>query len=182
LHINFEHIFVNSFSILVAVSFFEREYGPLFIAFIYLVSGIGGNIFSACVDSWSGSVSAGASTGITGIIGLFLAEMIVNWEALGRMMGSEVRCMLCCCRVMQVLFLSIMTSASISVSFPGSDETRVSSSGHFGGFLTGLMLTLVALKPMQVSEHTKWTRYIGLSMLSLYFLLCFVLFYTIKEP
>mmetsp|Transcript_5217 Transcript_5217/g.476 ORF Transcript_5217/g.476 Transcript_5217/m.476 type:complete len:93 (-) Transcript_5217:394-672(-) len=79
LHWNFMHIFFNSVAILSCMSFMERSYGIFATVAIFMIGGIGGNIFSACVTPWSASIAAGASTSIFAIIGAWISFLILNW-------------------------------------------------------------------------------------------------------
>lgn len=68
---------------LSAMSIMEKAYGILATLGIYIVGGIGGNIFSACISSWNpGMYAAGASTSIFAIIGAWISFMILNWKGL----------------------------------------------------------------------------------------------------
>ena len=51
--------------------------------------------------------------------------------------------------------------------------------GHFGGFLTGILVGLWLPKPLEESEWTKGSYYIGISLTCVFFLLSFVLFFTV---
>jgi rhomboid protease GluP len=50
LHLNFIHILFNSVALLSIMSYLEVSYGAVASGLIFLISGIGGNIFSACVS------------------------------------------------------------------------------------------------------------------------------------
>lgn len=89
LHWDFLHIFFNLLAILITMSFMERAYGIIATFGIFLIGGIGGNIFSACVSPWnSASLAAGASTSIFAIIGSWISFLVLNWVTLKDMMGS----------------------------------------------------------------------------------------------
>ena len=47
------------------------------IAFIYIISGIGGNLLSANI---SDVIGVGASTSFFGIIGAYLGFLVLNWK------------------------------------------------------------------------------------------------------
>jgi len=50
LHLNFMHILFNSIALLSIMSYLEVSYGVVVSGLIFLISGIGGNIFSASVS------------------------------------------------------------------------------------------------------------------------------------
>ena len=57
----------------------EVDIGPLNFLFLYIMSGFGGILFSAvCSDI----LSMGASTAVYGLIGSYLAFVILNWNYL----------------------------------------------------------------------------------------------------
>ena len=58
----------------------EHSFGLVRTIIIYLVSGIGGNIFSALIDP--NSVKAGASTSLYGVIGVIIGYVALNWNGL----------------------------------------------------------------------------------------------------
>jgi membrane associated rhomboid family serine protease len=95
---------------------------------IYLVSGIGGNIFSSLVNP--SGVKAGASTALFGVIGIILGYVIINWNGLD-LIGSQMKCQVWCTAVMIIIFIFIFTP---------SDNGTIDYFGHLGGFMTGLWL------------------------------------------
>ena len=161
------------------MSFLEVAYGPLITLGLFLITGIGGNIFSACVSSWSSySLAAGASTAIFGLVGCWVAFMILNWKSLGQMIGEEMRCMMMCTVFMNsflIFFLSMYGTVGLDDKF-----MRIDYNGHFGGFLTGVLTGICIPKPIQASDYTKNCRVVGMTLTGLFFMLNFVLFYTVK--
>lgn len=133
------HIFSNMISQLILGFMLESILGPMKIAALYIVSGIGGNAFS-CLCSNSRSV--GASTAIFGLIGGLLAMIIVNWKALDR--NPEIRC---CMIVFIVFFLvfSILFSYSSDISVGNDSTNNVDIYGHIGGFLTGTFFGMIIM-------------------------------------
>jgi len=79
----------------------ESVLGPLRIAALYFVSGMGGVMFSCICSRWE--ISVGASTSIFGLIGGFLALVIVNWKAFDR--NPEIRC----CIIIMITFLILFS-------------------------------------------------------------------------
>ena len=101
LHGGFVHIFSNMVSQLILGFMLESVMGPLRIGILYIVSGFGGILFS-CVCS-RGEMSVGASTAIFGLVGGFLALVIVNWKAFDR--NPEIRC----CIIVMISFLIVFS-------------------------------------------------------------------------
>lgn len=54
--------------------------------------------------------------------------------------------------------------------------------GHLGGFLTGILIGLCIPEPIETTNYTKGARIVGLVLSGVFFLLCWVLFYTTKGP
>lgn len=69
LHIGFTHLFLNLFTIYLIGPYVEKIFGHLRFIIIFLLSGIVGNLASF---AFSDSVSAGASTAIFGLFGVFI--------------------------------------------------------------------------------------------------------------
>lgn len=89
LHVGFLHIVNNSVFLLVIGSIYEVLIGPLRFLSVYIVAGIGGNLLSALSDD---TISAGASTSLSGLAGGLLAFLVVNWVAMES--TKQIRCCL----------------------------------------------------------------------------------------
>lgn len=109
----------------------EYSFGAFRTFVIYVLSGIGGNIFSALVDS--NNVKAGASTSLYGIIGVILGYLIINWKGLD-LIGPLLKYQLCCTSVMIIAFIFFFSIIGTS---------NVDAFGHLGGFLTGFFLSSI---------------------------------------
>lgn len=147
------HILSNSLSILILMSKMEISYGIWRTIVIFLVGGIGGNIFSALVSPYSHGLSAGASTSITAIIGCWLSFLILNWKGLENLIGKEARCMMTC-MVTLITIIFLLLSATGGYGNPdvtGDTSIKVDNYGHLGGLLTGLLIGLFIPKPIEES-------------------------------
>jgi rhomboid protease GluP len=167
----------------------ESLLGPLRVAGIYFVSGIGGNLFSAlCYPTKFGSV--GASTAIFGLIAtlvrilhtscLQLAVVFVNWKALDR--SPEIRCCLIA-MVCFVLFFSIIMSFSSDNIVTGFASVDVY--GHLGGLIAGFFIATYLMVHFRGAEANRRGSYegkcklIGLGGSVFFFILNFTLFFTV---
>ncbi len=65
LHANFLHILSNSFTLFIVGSLMEAALTPYKYLFTYILTGIGGNLFSALI---SDDFGVGASTALFGFI------------------------------------------------------------------------------------------------------------------
>lgn len=180
LHWDFLHIFFNSVALIMIMSYLEVNYGVIVTGLMFLLSGIGGNIFSACVSTYNAnSFSAGASTGIFGLVGCLISFMIMNWQALKNRLGSEMRCMMLCMVMMNVMFIWILSGYGEQAISVNKSTISVDGLGHFGGFLCGILLGLWLPKPIEVSGWTKASKLVGMALSFMFYLLSFVLFFTV---
>ena len=134
-HLTLLHYLGNVFATFFLVTRVEYTYGTARTLLIFLVSGIGGNIFVLAVDSadYETSIRGGASTALFGMIGLILGYIVINWRGLG-LVGETLRCQVIC----TYFFLLVIVLFFSSIT--GSD-LEVDHLGHLGGFLTGLWLS-----------------------------------------
>ena len=88
LHVNLPHLLVNSLTLLVIGQSLEYDLGWAKFLALYLLAGMGGILFSAmCNDT----LSAGASTAIFGLIGSYIACLIINWSYFKNHSGQRTR-------------------------------------------------------------------------------------------
>lgn len=80
LHASFMHLTMNVLSTAIIGSGLERGLGWGRLLFLYVMSGFGAILFSCTVSP--GTHSVGASTAIFGMIGYYVAYLIINWTAL----------------------------------------------------------------------------------------------------
>ena len=79
LHADLNHIFFNVLIQLILGFRLEPTVGTWRTAVVYILSGMGGVLFSSLVST---SLAVGASTAIFGIISAMIAWIIMNWSAL----------------------------------------------------------------------------------------------------
>lgn len=77
LHVNFAHLLSNCLLFLGLSSQLEREHGAYRIGPAWVASALGGNLLSAVVEDECTAV-AGASGGIFGLLGVFVAETFLS--------------------------------------------------------------------------------------------------------
>lgn len=132
LHVNFIHLVGNVITIIIFLSRVEYTFGWWKTLIIYIISGIGGNIFSCLTNPSDTIIKVGASTCLYGIIGTILSYVILNWKGLD-VIGRLLKCQLVAIAVMIVLFIFILTPYGDNIDYMG----------HLGGFLTGLTLSAI---------------------------------------
>merc|ERR1712232_633277 len=105
---------------------------------IYFVCGLFGNLMSITVDPFK--LAVGASTAGFGLIGVWLAEILLSWEILGP------------ARERTVLWIVFML---ISVSTMSTMTPNMDLYGHLGGALGGFLLAIV-LSDMHEKDRPEW--------------------------
>lgn len=124
LHFGYDHLF-NNMVVLVAMGWnLELEIGKIKFLIVYFVSGLAGNILSACWDILTGSmaVSAGASGAIFGIIGALLYVAIRNRGRIGEISGKGL------------VFMVVLTL------YYGFTSGGVDNMAHIGGLAAGFLM------------------------------------------
>jgi rhomboid protease GluP len=154
----------------------ETILGTFRVAAIYIIAGLGGNIFSAlCYPSKS--LAVGASTSIFGLIATIIALLVVNWRALETQ--PEVRC----CLIFVVVFV-LLFSLMMSV---GSNDGSVDVYGHLGGLITGfffaciVMLRFRGAEAMRAGSYESKVKVVGMAGTIVSFVLFFTLFFALKN-
>ena len=171
LHAFFLHIFFNSMSQLIFGSMLESLMQTWKLIVLYFMSGIGGNLFGALV---SDVPAVGASTAIAGLLGVYIAYIIVNWEILDYD-GSPRDMMLC------MALLMIMFDLLFATSITGN---QVDNFGHLGGLITGIFGGMWLVRPIngRVGSYEKKASRVGWIVVLIYFVLGFTLFFTLRHP
>ena len=63
-----------------------------------------------------------------------------------------------------------------------ANPSVIDNFGHFGGFLVGLLSSFVLLTPMEGGASEERLKKFNFVLLVLYFLIGFILFYTVRHP
>ena len=82
LHGHLEHLIGNLAGQLYMGAGIEYGIGFWSFVFLYMVTGIGGNLMSACF--LPAAYSVGASTAVFGLVGYYFAYIITNWQQMGQ--------------------------------------------------------------------------------------------------
>eukprot|EP00484_Ammonia_sp_Unknown_P001533 CAMPEP_0197021492 /NCGR_PEP_ID=MMETSP1384-20130603/2380_1 /TAXON_ID=29189 /ORGANISM="Ammonia sp." /LENGTH=263 /DNA_ID=CAMNT_0042449329 /DNA_START=29 /DNA_END=817 /DNA_ORIENTATION=+ len=125
LHAGILHIFTNLVSQTMIGYSCELHWGTKRMAMFYFVTAFGATLLS-CVGSPT-SVSVGASGALLGIIGAYMAWILLNWNNRDLLPQPCPRM----CTMITWLFIIFM----IGVSMTGIDNFA-----HFGGWLTGIIV------------------------------------------
>jgi rhomboid protease GluP len=138
LHASLLHVFVNMYSLYAIGPAVERFFGTPRMLAIYLLSGLGGVIFSLAL---SPAASVGASGAIFGLLGALAAFFYLHRTIFGRFGMIQLR------QLLFVVLLNLMLGLS-----PGIDNW-----GHIGGLVTGAGLTL-ALGPHYAPDWSPFSQ------------------------
>jgi len=165
LHAGFIHIIFNIWAQLRYGLILERQWGIKITMVIYFISGIAGNLFSSCVQPYS--LSVGASGAIMGLLGGNLAEVLWNsgkYDATQRKitLGS-------------LIFIIVITMIFSSAPF-------IDWSAHLGGVVIGFLLgCFIFTYPPSTGDYKRFVTWSGLASVVVYFVLGFILFYTVEN-
>lgn len=138
LHANLTHLLFNIFFQLRMGFGMERQFGRDKMMMIYFACGIFGNLMSICLDPFK--LAVGASTAGFGLIGVWLAEILLSWDVLG---AARERSLI------WIVFM-LVSVTSMSASTPNMDLY-----GHLGGALGGFLLAIL-ISDMEDRDKPTW--------------------------
>ncbi|GAQ79753.1 rhomboid-like protease [Klebsormidium nitens] len=161
-HESFNHVTSNMLLWLVLGLYLERKYATWRIALLWLLSGLGGNFFSALFEDKC-TLVVGASGAVFGMVGLFVGDFMLNFETIRR-------------PVLRLLSFAIfLLYFVITVATAGS----TSHFSHVGGFLAGLFPAFLYLPNF---KHDWWEAALppaGLLAMAFFFVVCPAVVYNI---
>lgn len=123
LHIGWEHFFFNTFSLIIFAAGLEKLIGSTRYFFVYILSGLGGSVFTLFASAHV--LSAGASGAIFGVFGAFLAILLTKKYPLDPSTKQ----------IFLVIFVINMISTFVL--------SNISITGHIGGLITGFIVTVI---------------------------------------
>lgn len=176
LHWNFLHLFFNMLAMLCFVSLAEKAYTPPIMVALFLICGAGGNLLSVNQNS-PYTVSAGASTSLLGIIGTWIAFLILNWRGLKQMLGEHMQSQLLCFAMINIMFMMIFCLGSRNAA--GKNDNLTDNWGHLGGFITGAVSGLWLIKPLFQNKYEHVCKMVGIGLTLAYFIINIILFYQV---
>lgn len=140
LHIGLFHIFFNGYALYVLGQEVESLYGSARFIMIFLIACLSGAIASFALTY---GLSAGASTGIFGLIGTLIAFFVRNRKLFGAMGRA---------RLNNLLFVGL-----INVIY-GLSNPQIDNWGHAGGFIGGLTLGWLLCPWYQIEQQADGSR------------------------
>merc|ERR1719235_1118675 len=138
LHANLTHLLFNVFFQLRMGFGMEKQFGREKMMLIYFVCGVFGNLMSISVDPFK--LAVGASTAGFGLIGVWLAEILLSWEILGPARERTI---------IWIVFM-LVSVTTMSTMTPNMDLW-----GHLGGALGGFLLSIL-ISDMTESDRPEW--------------------------
>ncbi len=137
-HFSIQHLGNNMLLLLAVGAMLEKHTGSVRFTIIYVASGIGGNIVSAFWHMQRNNIvlSAGASGAVFGIVGGFLAVLILNKGRIDDMTANK-----------------LLIFAALSL-YQGFASQGIDNAAHVGGFLCGILVAAVC-------ELTRKDRYVN---------------------
>jgi rhomboid protease GluP len=142
LHIGLLHLFFNLYALYIVGTEVEMFYGPVRFLVIFLLSAVAGAIASY---TFTYGLSAGASTGLFGLIGTLVAFFTRNRTVFGEV--SRTRLM----NLAIVIAINVLYGLSVPV---------IDNWGHIGGFIGGLMLGWLLCPFYQVEQAADGSRHV----------------------
>jgi len=164
LHGGWLHLFFNLLTQLMYGFTLENFYGVKKFAFLYFISGIGGNLLTSASHS-HGNVSIGASSSLFGIFALQLAYLIQHYKELGPRRNFIIGMM---------VGILIINLAVFGGNF------NIDRTAHIGGFIVGGMLSFLYFD--RIKDFRFWVLKIVVTVLLVaYFIITFVVIMTFKN-
>jgi rhomboid protease GluP len=143
LHGHLEHLIGNLTGQLFMGAGIEYGIGFWSFVFVYMTTGIGGNLLSACIIP--ASYSVGASTAVFGLVGYLVGYLFTNWQSMGRRGIGQ--------RVFLIVYCSVLILMNLNIG-PGADP-KVDNWGHLGGGITGFFCAFVVSENLDADARKK---------------------------
>lgn len=141
MHGGISHIVSNMIFLVALGEMLERAIGHARFALLYMLSGIGGGIFSVinAVLSQEFYTAVGASGAIFGLIGAMLVLVIIND---GHYEGISIK---------------RMVFAIVYMVYSGMQSEGIDNAAHFGGLVFGILI-MAAMYVIETNRWRNWKR------------------------
>lgn len=142
LHAGFDHFFNNMALLIIMGILVERELGSARFLTIYVVSGLAGSFGHYLFHALDYRTMVGASGAISGVMGAFLIVVFC--------MGQRITLL----RIIGVLFVgNWVLDQVVSIFFNSGARDGVAYFAHLGGFIGGLLISILIAKRLARSEN-----------------------------
>lgn len=150
LHLNAMHVGVNMMTWLIYGGFIEWDHGPLRCAIVQSLSILGG----ACGFGWEWRFTkptrqtnlVGVSGGVYGMLASQIGNLLINWKEIDALK-----------RAFYVLLLLSAIASDVTVNVVNHND-KVSYSAHTGGFITGAIVSVAALRNIRTQPWERVAR------------------------
>lgn len=134
MHFGIRHLANNMLILYVLGERLERELGAVKYLILYIICGVGANVFSLIMGLVNGdiAVSAGASGAVFGVIGALFVVIVKNH---GRLEDLSSR------RMAVMIFFSL---------YLGFTSSGVDNAAHVGGLLLGIILAVLLYRKPKI--------------------------------
>lgn len=123
-HFGLAHLAANMFGLAIFGPDLERRFGRTRYVLLYLGAAVSGGLLTLALARGETSIAAGASGGVFGLMGGWLAVLVLRRRESGQQ------------------FLSMLLFIGIALGL-GASDARVGTSAHAGGLAGGFVLGLV---------------------------------------
>ncbi|CAD7698391.1 unnamed protein product [Ostreobium quekettii] len=161
IHQDFAHLLNNSIIFLLFSTHLEHKYGTIRIGALSFFAGIGGNLLSAAFENVC-AVVVGASGCCFGLLGLFVADMVLNFEQVTF-------------PILRIFFLLLMLAMTFITLFQEGNTSHLS---HAGGFLAGLFPSFVFLPNLHQAKWEAILPYLGFASMLFFYLVLPIYVYS----
>ena len=146
LHGGLIHLFMNMIALGLLGRAVERNHGFIHTLVIFFISAIGGNIISCLMQP--GYILVGSSGGLFGLMGICVADIVLNWKLLFLVFcnedGSPVSWSLKLCSMFW-LVMDLLANAIIGFT------PFVDNFAHMGGLAYGFLISLTVLQRLPLA-------------------------------
>jgi len=166
IHENYNHLLSNMGLFLPLSYTMECKYGTVHLAPLALLAGLGGNLTSALFEDPCLGVM-GASGIVFGIFGLYMADLVLNFETVKRPLLQGI-----------AIFIFLVYFFHTLVS----NESGSSHISHIGGLLCGLFPAILMLPNFKKEDWEAKLPFIAFAVFIVFFVIFPILIYQTVVP
>lgn len=162
LHAGWLHLLLNLYGLYITGRYIEKTYGSFYMVFIFLASGIIGNIASHFISPYP--LSLGASGGVFGLFASILIYVVWHRKLINR-------------AVLTNFIINFAIIIGINILF-GFQNPQINNIAHFGGFAGGAGISILYLL---INKNLKITKLLDFFLkISIILCTCLLLYFWPK--